>query len=72
MASITVTVGMPQGDRTMAFTSERNAAVAVEVILRKIPVTALPTPIWIRCDDREVAYRLADYLSEVQAELVRG
>ena len=72
MASIAIMIGTPQGSRTLGYSSEREAADAAEMILRRIPITALPAPIWVQCDDVAVANRLADYLAEVQAELMRG
>ena len=72
MASIAIMIGTPEGSRTLGYSSESEAAEAAEMILRRIPITALPAPIWIQCDDVAVANRLADYLAEVQAELMRG
>ena len=72
MASIAIMIGTPQGSRVLAFPDESEAGDAAEMILRRIPITALPAPIWIQCDDVAVANRLADYLAEVQAELMRG
>jgi hypothetical protein len=72
MASIAIMIGTPEGSRTLGYSSEREAADAAEMILRRIPITALPAPIWIQCDDVAVANRLADYLAGVQAELMRG
>jgi hypothetical protein len=70
MASIAVMIGTPQGSRVLAFADETAAASAAEAILRRLPVTALPAPVWIECTDLAVRRRLTDYLAEVQAELI--
>ncbi|WP_336490133.1 hypothetical protein [Methylobacterium nigriterrae] len=70
MADIAIMIGTPQGARLLAFSSERKAAQAVETILRRLPATALPAPVWVQSTDPAVARRLTEYLVEVQAELV--
>jgi hypothetical protein len=71
MASIAIMIGTPKGSRTLAYSSEREAADAAEMILRRLPRDALPAPVWVSCRDRSVTQRLTDYLEDVQAELVR-
>ena len=70
MASIAIMIGTAEGTRLLAFSDERKAAVATEVMLRRLPMTELPAPVWIVCTDPEIQRRLTDYLAEVQAELL--
>jgi hypothetical protein len=70
MASIAITISTPQGSRVLAFADESAAASTAEAILRGLPVTALPAPVWIECNDPAVRRRLTDYLVGIQAELV--
>jgi len=63
-------IGTPQGSRLLAFSSERQAAVMAEAILRKLDPLALPAPFWVQCRDRAVNQRLTDYLVGVQAEIM--
>lgn len=71
MADIAIIIATPQGSRVLSFSDEREAADAAEIILRRLPMTALPAPIWIKCTDTAVAGRLTDYLAQLQAELMR-
>ncbi|WP_336487798.1 hypothetical protein [Methylobacterium nigriterrae] len=70
MASIAIMIGTLQGTRLLAFSSEREAAIMTETILRKLDPLTLPVPFWVQCRDRAVGQRLTDYLAEVQAELL--
>ncbi|WP_336491747.1 hypothetical protein [Methylobacterium nigriterrae] len=70
MADIAIMIGTPQGARLLAFSDERDAAIMAETVLRRLPATALPAPVWVQCADPAVTRRLADYLVEVQADLI--
>ena len=72
MASIAIMIGTPQGIRLLAFSDEREAADAAEMILRRLPAAALPAPVWIVCTDPGIQRRLTDYLADVQTELERS
>ena len=40
------------------------------MILRRLPSTALPAPVWVECPNVAIRQRIAEYLEEVQAELL--
>ena len=63
-------IGAPKGRRLLVLPSERDAALAAEKFLRRLPAIALPVPIWVQCADPSATRRLTDYLVELQAELV--
>ena len=71
MATIAILIGTQAGARLLAATSEREAALSAEAFLQRLPVRALPAPIWDQCADPGVTGRLTGYLSELQAERVR-
>ncbi|AYO81924.1 MULTISPECIES: hypothetical protein [Methylobacterium] len=71
MATIAILIGTQAGARLLAATSEREAALSAEAFLQRLPVRALPAPLWVQCADPGVTGRLTGYLSELQAERVR-
>ena len=71
MAAIAILIGTRAGARLLAATSEREAALSAEAFLRRLPIRALPAPLWVQCADPAVTERLNAYLADVQAERVR-
>lgn len=71
MTAIAIMIGTPQGSRLLAFSSEREAACTVEMLLRQLDWLALPAPFWVQCADHVVTRRLTNYLLEIQAELIK-
>jgi hypothetical protein len=70
MASIAIMIATPQGRRLLATSTEREAALATESVLRRLPATALPAAVWVQCADPDITRRLTAYLGEMQAEMV--
>lgn len=72
VATIAIMIATPEGSRLLALSSERDAALAAEGVLRRLPMTALPAPVWVQTADSDVQQRLMAYLAEVQAEMAEG
>ena len=70
MASIAIMIATPQGRRLLAKSTEREAALAAESVLRRLPATVLLAAVWVQCADPDITRRLTVYLVEVQAEIV--
>ena len=69
VATIAIMIATPQGRRLLAMSTEREAALAAERVLRRLPVKALPAAVWVQCGDPGITRRLTNYLAEVQAEM---
>ena len=49
----------------------KSPALSAEAFLLRLPVRALPAPLWVQCADPAVSGRLTGYLNGLQAEQVR-
>jgi hypothetical protein len=71
MSTIAILIGTRAGARLLAAASVREAALSAEAFLLRLPVRALPAPLWVQCADPAVSGRLTGYLNGLQAEQVR-
>ncbi|GEP04795.1 hypothetical protein [Methylobacterium oxalidis] len=70
MATIAIMIATPRGRRLLAASSEREAALTAELVLRTLDRLTLPTAIWVQCADLDVTFRLMGYLTGVQDEMI--
>ncbi|MGT2478488.1 hypothetical protein ACU4GR_05445 [Methylobacterium oryzae CBMB20] len=57
MSTIAILIGTQAGARLLAAASEREAALSAEAFLLRLPVRALPAPLWVQCADPAVSGR---------------